>query len=67
MVHSALQIMLQCYDKIPKLHEGEIRFVDPITRQTYPDAVPQNCSDRIKNLFQLNMDQRTPGIHLHLV
>ena len=60
--------MNQCYDKIPILYEGEIRFVDPITRQTYPDAVPQNCSDRIKNLFQLDMDQEdswytlTPGI-----
>ena len=60
--------MNQCYDKIPILYEGEIRFVDPITRQTYPDAVPQNCSDRIKNLFRLDMDQEdswytlTPGI-----
>ena len=60
--------MNQCYVKIPILYEGEIRFVDPITRQTYPDAAPQNCSDRIKNLFQLDMDQEdswytlTPGI-----
>ena len=68
MVHSPLDTMNQCYDKIPILYQGEIRFVDPITRQTYPDAVPQNCSDRIKNLFQLDMDQEdswytlTPGI-----
>ena len=67
-VHSPLHTMNQCYDKIPILYEGEIRFVDPITWQTYPDAVPQNCSDRIKNLFQLDMDQEdsrctlTPGI-----
>ena len=67
-VHSPLHTMNQCYDKIPILYESEIRFVDPITRQTYPDAVPQNCSDRIKNLFQLDMDQEdswytlTPGI-----
>ena len=67
-VYSPLHTMNQCYDKIPILYEGEIRFVDPITRQTYPDAVPQNCSDRIKNLFQLDMDQEdswytlTPGI-----
>ena len=67
-VHSPLHTMNQCYDKIPILYEGEIRFVDPITRQTYPDAVPQNCSDRIKNLFQIDMDQEgswytlTPGI-----
>ena len=68
MVHSPFHTMNQCYDRIPILYEGEIRFVDPITRQTYPDAVPQNCSDRIKNLFQLDMDQEdswytlTPGI-----
>ena len=67
-VYSPLHTMNQCYVKIPILYEGEIRFVDPITRQTYPDAVPQNCSDRIKNLFQLDMDQEvswytlTPGI-----
>ena len=67
-VHSPLQTMNQCYDKIPILYEGEIRFVDPIIRQTYLDSVPQNCSDRIKNLFQLDMDQEdfwytlTPGI-----
>ena len=57
IVHSPLHTMNQCYDRIPMLYEGEIRFVDPITRQTYPDAVTQNCSDRIKNLFQLDMDQ----------
>ena len=56
-VHSPLHTMNQCYDKIAILNEGDIRFVDPITRQTYPDAVPQNCSDRIKNRFQLDMDQ----------
>ena len=57
MVHSPLHTMNQCYDEIPIIYEGEICFVDPITRQTYADAVPQNCSDRIKNLFQLDMDQ----------
>ena len=68
MVHSPLHTMNQCYDRIPILYEGEIRFVYPFTRQTYPDAVTQNCSDGIKNLFQLDMDQEdswytlTPGI-----
>ena len=60
MVHSplqTLQTMSQCYDRIPILYGGEIRFVYPITRQTYPDAVTQNCSDRMKNVFQLDMDQ----------
>ena len=57
MVYSPLHTMSQCYDRIPMPYEGEFRFVDPITRQTYHDAVTQNCSDRIKNIFQLDMDQ----------
>ena len=67
-LHFPLHTMKQCYDKIPILYEGEIRFVNPITRQIYPHAVLQNCSDRVKSLFQLEMDQvdswytLTPGI-----
>ena len=43
-------------------------FVDPISRQTLPDAIPQNCSDPIKDFFRTDMDQKdswyslTPGI-----
>ena len=57
-----------CYDKIPILYRGQIQFVDPITLQTFPHVTTQNCSDRMKNLFQLDMDQEnswytlTPGI-----
>ena len=67
-VHSPLYTMNQCYDKIPILYRGKNQFVDPITRQTFPHATTQNCSDRIKKLFQLDMDQEdswytlTPGI-----
>ena len=50
-----LHTMNQCDDKIPILYRG--KFVDPITRQTYPDATAQNCSDRIQYPFQLDMDQ----------
>ena len=57
LVHSPLQTMNQCYDRIPILYEGQIHFVDPITRQTHPAANTQNCTDRIKNLFQFDMDQ----------
>ena len=57
IVHSPLHTMNQCYDKIPILYRGLIQFVDPITRQTYPHATTQNCSDRIKNMFQVDMDQ----------
>ena len=56
-VSTLLHTMNQCYDKIPILHRGQIQFVDPITRQTYSHATTQDCSDRIKNLFQLDMDQ----------
>ena len=67
-VYSPLHTMNQCYNKILILYRGQIQFVDPVTRQTYPHATTQNCSDRIKNLFQLDMDQEdswytlTPGI-----
>ena len=67
-VHSNLHTMNQCYDRIPILYKGQMQFVDPITRQTYPHAKTQNCSDRIMNQFQLDIDQKdswytlTPGI-----
>ena len=50
-VRSPSHTLNQCYDKIPILYKGKIQFVDPITRQTSPDTLPQNCSDPIKNLF----------------
>ena len=56
-VHSPLHKMNQCYDKFPILYKRQIQFVDTTTRQTYPHATTQNCSDRIRNLFQLDMDQ----------
>ena len=68
LVHSPLHTMNQCYDRIPIVYEGQIQFVDPITRQTHPAANIQNCTDRIKNLFQFDLDQEdswytlTPGI-----
>ena len=68
LVHSPLHTMNQCYDRIPILYEGQIQFVDPIKRQTHPAAIIQNSTDRIKNLFQFDMDQEdswhtlTPGI-----
>ena len=57
-VRSPLHTLNQCEDKIPILFKGDLHFVDPITRQTLPDALPQNCSDPIKNLFQMDMDQK---------
>ena len=40
--HSLLQTMNQCYDRIPIIHQGQIQFLDTITRQTYPNANAQN-------------------------
>ena len=57
-VRSPLHTLNQCYDKKPILSKGQIQFIDPITRQTLPPALPQNCSDPIKNLFQMDMDQK---------
>ena len=59
-VHSPLHTMNQCYGKIPILYRRQIKFVDPITGRTYPDATAQNFSDRNNNLFQLDMDQEAP-------
>ena len=64
MVHSPLYTMNQCYDRIRILYEGEVQFVDPTTQQMYPDAVTQNCSDRIKNYFNSIWIKRIPGIPL---
>ena len=44
----------QCYDRIPILYEDQIQFFDPITRQTQTAAILQNCTDRIKTLFQFD-------------
>ena len=59
LMRSPPHLMNQSYDKIPIFHKNAIFFVDPITRQNYPDAQVQNCSDRIKNLFQFDMEDES--------
>ena len=56
LMRSPPHMMNQSYDKIPIFYKIAILFVDPITRQTDPDAEVQNYSDRIKNLFQFDME-----------
>ena len=56
LMSSPPHVMNQCYDKNPIGYKNAIFFVDPITRRTYPDAQVQSCSDRIKNLFQFDME-----------
>ena len=55
-MRSPPHVMNQCYDKIPAFYKNAIFYVDPITRQTYSDAQVQNCSDRIENFFQFDME-----------
>ena len=57
-VRSPLNTLNQCYEKITVLYKGQMQIVDPIRRQTLPDALPQNCSDPFKHLFQMDMDQK---------
>ena len=63
LVHSPFHPMNQCYDRIPILYEGQIQFVDPITRQTHLAAIIQNCTDQIKICFNSTWIKRTHGIH----
>ena len=56
LMRSPPHVMNQCYDKIPIFYKNAIFFINPITRQTYPDAQVQNCSDGIKNLVQFHME-----------
>ena len=69
--HSPLHTMNQCYDRIPIFYKGVAAFVDPITRQTYPNAQVQNCTHRIKNIFQREWKTKTPRsrllLHLNIV
>ena len=56
LMRSPPHVMNECYEKIPMFYKNAIFFVEPITWQRYPDAQVQNCSDRIKNLFQFDWD-----------
>ena len=68
LVDSPPHAMNQCYDRIPILYESQIQIVNTIIQQTHPAAKTTNFTDRIKNLFQFDMDQEeswltlTPGI-----
>ena len=68
LVYLPLHTMSLCYDRIRMLNKGQNQFADPITRQTHPEANLQNCTDRNKNLFHFDMDEKdswytlTPGI-----
>ena len=62
--YSPLQLMDECYIRIPIMYKENIRFVDPITRQTFQSADLQDCSDKHSNLFQLDVDDDKSWIEL---
>ena len=59
------QVLNQCYDKIPIFDKNAIFFVDPITRQTYPDAQIQNYTEWIRISFNSTWKTKTHGSLLH--
>ena len=48
---STLQILNKCYNRIPILHEDEVHFVDPISRQTFTEAEELLFSEKQSKLF----------------
>ena len=46
------------------MYKENIRFVDPIMRQTFQSADLQDCSDKHLNLFQLDVDDDKSWIEL---
>ena len=54
---SPLRILQKCYDKIPIDFMGDLKFVDPISRQTVePDeAIEISCGNGLENLFHMNL------------
>ena len=64
----SLQVMDTCYDRKPVLYENKVRFIDPVSRQTFTTAKQQPCYNKQKNLFQLDIEndnswiELTPGI-----
>ena len=45
-----------CYDRIPVLYKNKVRFIDPVSRQTFTTAKQQPCNNKQKNLFQLDIE-----------
>ena len=58
VVCSPLHTMYQCYDRNSIPYEGQIQLIHPITRDTDPGVNLENCTDRIENGIQSEMDQQ---------
>ena len=59
-----LQVMDTCYDRIPVLYKNKVRFIDPVSRQTFTTAKQQPCNNKQKNLFQLDIKNDNSWIEL---
>ena len=57
LVNSPLNTMSRSHNGMPIFYEFQIQFVEPIIRKTHPVANLQSCTDRIRNLFQSDMDE----------
>ena len=46
----------KCFDRFPKHYRETIRYVDPITRQTFNYATPIECGKNPQNIIELDPD-----------
>ena len=53
---SPLRVMNVCYNRIPIDYQGVLQFVDPISRQTFPEADIIPCGSSLENLFHMDLD-----------
>ena len=61
---SPLRVLHKCCDRIPILFERTIKFVDPITRQTYDFASEMPCLGDYTIVFQLELKNDTSWYQL---
>ena len=53
-----------CYDRKPVLYKNNVRYIDPVSRQTFTAAKQQPCNNKQKNLFQLDIENDNSWIEL---
>ena len=53
---SPLYLADQCYDRIPIHYLDTVKYVDPITRQTFDYATPIPCDNNPQNMIALDPD-----------
>ena len=62
--YSPLQEIDTCYDRTPVLYKNKVRFIDPVSRQTFTTLKQQPCNNKQKNLFQLDIEKNNSWIEL---